>query len=436
MLVQIQLLNRVLSSKDYSIIIDNGLTVEHFPQYRAEFNFISNHYKQYNQVPDLETFLKSFPDFEVLKVDESTDYLVSELYKDKNENFLASTFNKVRELLMKGETDKAMDLFSSSANKLAESKHLEAVDILDDISRYEEYLDKCENFTNYYTTTGFRELDDILGGWDMKSEYATIIARAGQGKSWIILKSVVAAAEKGLTVGLYSGEIELNKVSYRMDTLMSHISNTKIVRGNIDVGMQYKKYLDELKENHKGKIWVITPDMIAGDPTVDTLSSFVDKYKLDILFIDQQTLLTDRSKARTSFEKAANISKDLKMLQVRKHIPIITVTQQNRTSVDENSFAGTEHIGQSDRIGQDSTTILGVSQKDGIMTLHIIKARDGGTGRTLNYIMNLDTGMFEYIEEEQGDNQGTFTPSAYYDGDDMEPLASYGGSITQDELPF
>ena len=434
MLVQIQLLNQILSSKDFSVVIDNGLTAEYFPQYKAEFNFINNHYKQYNQVPDLETFLKNFPDFEVLKVNESTDYLISELYKDKNENFLASTFNKVRELLMKGETDKAMDLFSSSANRLAESKHLDAVDILNDISRYDEYLDKCENFTNYYTTTGFRELDEILGGWDMKSEYATIIARAGQGKSWIILKSVVAAAEKGLTVGLYSGEIELNKVSYRMDTLMSHISNTKIVRGNIDVGMQYKKYLDELKENHKGKIWVITPDMIAGDPTVDTLSSFVDKYKLDILFIDQQTLLTDRNKARTSFEKAANISKDLKMLQVRKHIPIITVTQQNRTSVEENSFAGTEHIGQSDRIGQDSTTILGVSQKDGIMTLHIIKARDGGTGRTLNYVMNLDTGMFEYIEEEQ--SEGTYTPSAYYDGDDMEPLASYGVDISSEELPF
>ena len=125
----------------------------------------------------------------------------------------------------------------------------------------------------------------------------------------------------------------------------------------------------------------------------------IEKYKLDILFVDQQTLLTDKHRARTSFEKAANISKDLKMLQVRHHIPIITVTQQNRTSVDDNGFAGTEHIGQSDRIGQDSTTILGVSQKDDVMTLHIIKARDGGTGKTFSYSINLDTGTFDYIQE-------------------------------------
>ena len=173
--------------------------------------------------------------------------------------------------------------------------------------------------------------------------------------------------------------------------------------------------------------------MIQEDPTVDTLVSFVEKYNLDILFIDQQTLLTDKNRARTSFEKAANISKDIKMLQVRKHIPIITVTQQNRTSVDENSFAGTEHIGQSDRIGQDSTTILGISQKDGIMTIHIVKARDGGTGKTLNYEIDLDTGKFEYIKEENemeeiSTDSGTFTPQNYEYDDDFE--------VVSDKLPF
>ena len=173
--------------------------------------------------------------------------------------------------------------------------------------------------------------------------------------------------------------------------------------------------------------------MVQEDPTVDTLVSFVEKYNLDILFIDQQTLLTDKNRARTSFEKAANISKDIKMLQVRKHIPIITVTQQNRTSVDENSFAGTEHIGQSDRIGQDSTTILGISQKDGIMTIHIVKARDGGTGKTLNYEIDLDTGKFEYIKEENeieeiSTNSGTFTPQNYEYDNDFE--------VVSDKLPF
>ena len=431
MLVQLQMLNLILSSKNFRLILDNGLTVDYFPNFRNEFNFIYNHFKTYNQVPDLETFIKVFPDFEVLQVDESVDYIIEELFRGKNENFLADTFNKIRDLLINGKTDEAMSLLSKSANEASESKHMDAVDILSDTSRYEEYLDKCSNLSNYYVSTGFKELDDILGGWDRKNEYSTIIARSGQGKSWCLLKSVVAAANRGLRVGLYSGEIELNKVSYRIDTLMSHISNTKIIRGNIDVGLQYKNYLENLKDNHKGNIFVLTPDMINEDPTVDTLISFVEKYSLDILFIDQQTLLTDRNKARTSFEKAANISKDIKMLQVRKHIPIITVTQQNRTSVEENSFAGTEHIGQSDRIGQDSTTIIGVSQKDGIMTLHIVKARDGGTGKTLNYSIDLDTGMFEYIKEEEEIDEEISSDSGF------NPMnIQYGEEWDSDDLPF
>ena len=431
MLVQLQILNLILATKSISIILDNGLTVDYFPNFRNEFNFIYNHYKTYNQVPDLETFIKSFPDFEVLQVNESVDYLIDELYRGKNENFLADTFNKIRDLLIKGDTDAAMDLLSKSADKASESKHLDAVDILSDTSRYDEYLDKCSNLTNYYVTTGFKELDQILGGWDRKNEYATIIARSGQGKSWCLLKSIVAAANRGLTVGLYSGEIELNKVSFRMDTLMSHISNTKIIRGNVDVGVQYKNYLDNLKNNHKGKIYVLTPDMINEDPTVDTLTSFVEKYNLDVLYVDQQTLLTDRNKARTSFEKAANISKDIKMLQVRKHIPIITVTQQNRTSVEDNGFAGTEHIGQSDRIGQDSTTIIGISQKDGIMTLHVVKARDGGTGKTLNYSIDLDTGKFEYIQEE-----GELEEIPTTETEQPRSPMNFNYEIAGDELPF
>ena len=104
MLTQLQVLNIILSTGNLSIILDNGLTADYFPNFRNEFNFIYLHYKNYNQVPDLATFLKSFPDFEVLQVNESIDYLLDELYREKNENFLASTFNKIRDLLLKGDS--------------------------------------------------------------------------------------------------------------------------------------------------------------------------------------------------------------------------------------------------------------------------------------------------------------------------------------------
>ena len=41
---QFQIINKILQTKDYSLISMNNLTEDHFFQYRAEFNFIKNHY--------------------------------------------------------------------------------------------------------------------------------------------------------------------------------------------------------------------------------------------------------------------------------------------------------------------------------------------------------------------------------------------------------
>ena len=399
MLTQLQFINWLLKNKDASIISTKGLTLDHFPQFRKEFNFILNHIKLYNQVPDTETFLKSFPEFEVIEVNESVEYLVNELYRGKNEAFLASTFNKVRDLLMAGKTEDAMTLFSNAASTASSGKHLEAVDILSDTSRYDAYLDKCNNFNKYYVSTGFKELDLILGGWDRNEEYATIAARSGVGKTWLLLKCITAAVQRGLTVGLFSGEMSVNKVGYRFDTLMSHISNGMLIHGNLSASNNYKNYLDNLKNNHEGKLYVLTRDMIDGKAGVNALRGFVEKYNLDILFIDQHSLLDDDYNAKQPFERAANISKGIKILQVTKHIPIITVSQQNRNAIEEGKYAGTENISRSDRISQDSTVILFLSQKDNIMTINIAKSRDGGTGAVLKYAVDLDKGKFEYIPE-------------------------------------
>lgn len=411
MLVQLQILNLILSSHDFSFVIQNNLTVDYFPNLKSEFNYIYNHFKKYGQTPDLETFLKSFPEFEVIEVNESKDYLLSELYREKNESFLATTFNKVRDLLMAGKTDDAMNLFSSAAQLSSANKHLDAVDILSDISRYDAYLDKCNDFNKYYISTGFKELDDIIGGWDRNEELAVIAARSGIGKSWLLLKFVVAAVQKGLKVGLFSGEMSVNKVGYRFDTLMSHISNGKLIHGNIEAANQYKVYLDNLKTNHSGNLFIMTRDMVDGKCGVNALRNFVEKYDLDILFIDQLSLVDDDHNARQQFERAANVSKDLKILQVTKHIPIISVSQQNRTAVEEGSFAGTENIAQSDRIAQDATLILFLTYKDNILTVSIGKARDGGTNTVLKYAVDLDHGKYDYIKEDESDSD-----TVNYDG--------------------
>lgn len=405
-MIQLQVLNKVLETKESSLLSLNNIDSSFFSDYKDEFNFINNHINTYGNVPDIETFINRFPNFEVIKVTESDDYLIDELFRDKSKRLLASNFNKVRDLVMKGKTDQAVELYINSTDSIIKAKHIDSVDILKDTSRYDAYIERCNDYGKYYVKTGFSELDQIIGGWDRQEELATIAARTNMGKTWILLKVATAAVEQGLKVGIYSGEMSARKVGYRIDTLLSHISNAGITKGNADLQTEYKRYIEKLPNMFKGDIKVLTPDIIGGPAGVTALRAFIEKEDLDMLCVDQHSLLEDDRHARNPVEKAANISKDLKNLQVLKHIPIISVSQQNRSSTENG--VGTEHIAQSDRIAQDSTIVLFFEQKDGIMTLHLVKSRDSANMKNLSYAIDLDKGIFQYLPEEDNalDGQG------------------------------
>lgn len=397
-MVQLQFLNKLLDTQDASILLVNNLTDEYFSDYLNEFHYIKEHLNNYGNIPDKITFVNKFPDFDIINVTETESYLIDELYTDRNKRFLAKTFNQVRKLLNEDKTDEAMAVYTKASEDMTKAVHLDSVDIIQDTSRYENYVEKCQDYTRYYIKTGLPELDELIGGWDRNEELGTIVARPGVGKSWILLLIAKAALEQGLRVGLYSGEMSENKVGYRFDTLVSHISNSSIIHGNVSIQNDYKIYIDSLKQKFKGCLKVLTPAMINGPAGVTALRAFVEKENLDILCVDQHSLLEDDRRAKNPVEKAANISRDLKNLQVLKKIPIIAVSQQNRESTENGP--STAHVAQSDRISQDSTVVIFLEQKDGVLTLNLVKARDAVNGKKLKYAYDFDKGIFTYLPEE------------------------------------
>ena len=402
---QFQIINKILQTKDYSFITLNNLTAEHFFNYKAEYEFLKTHYDTYHVVPDRLTFLNNFPDFVIQDVNEPDNYLIEQLYNDYNQSYLASRFNGIKKLLEADDTAGATKFFLESVEKLHIGSALQCTDIISDTSRYERYLDMIANQSKYFISTGFPELDKIITGIDRRNENMVIAARTGVGKSWLLLTIAVAASRQGLTVGIYSGEMSVDKVAYRVDTLIGNIDNRKISRGELYYKDHYKSYLDSLKCSNFGPIKVLTPNDIAGPATVDALQAFVEKEHLDILFIDQYSLLEDTSRAKIAHEKVANISKAVKNLQVLKQIPIISVSQMNRTK-NEDKTQDTTQIALSDRIGQDATIILMLDKQDTEdpnnkgahkVSINIVKSRDGGDGRKLDYLWDFNTGIYRYI---------------------------------------
>ena len=91
-MIQTQFINWLLDTKDTSVLTLNNIGKDYFSDYEKEFEFIQQHISEYNNVPDKETFINKFPDFDLIKVTETPQYLLSELLLDKQKRMLAKAF--------------------------------------------------------------------------------------------------------------------------------------------------------------------------------------------------------------------------------------------------------------------------------------------------------------------------------------------------------
>jgi replicative DNA helicase len=75
-LVELQVLNKVLREQNINLLTLNGITEDYFITYPNEYNFIMSHVNSYGNVPDKETFLSKFPQFNLIEVTETDKYLI------------------------------------------------------------------------------------------------------------------------------------------------------------------------------------------------------------------------------------------------------------------------------------------------------------------------------------------------------------------------
>lgn len=389
---------------------------KYFYNYKNEFNFIINHYKTYGVVPDKLTFLAKFPDFSYVDVSEPNNYLLEQLYNDYNRSYLADKFNKIKPML---ETDddssKAVDFFMKAIEDLHTGSVMTCTNLFKDTSRFDRYVERTVDQTKYYLTTGFAELDALIGGIDRENENMVISARPGQGKTQLLVKLATVASTHGLTVGIYEGEMTPDKIGYRVDTFLGHIGNKELNRGAIYVQREYEDYINRLHENaaNWGDIKILTQNDVPGHTVnVNTLRTFIEQEHLDILFVDQYSLLSDTStnSKLSEHEHIGHIAQEIKQLQVEKHIPIISVSQMNRTKQEDGKTSpDTTQIALSDKIPQYATVVIMLEQQENKdsqsmpvkLIFHITKSRDGGDNKKLTYAVNLNTGYWQFINEDQ-----------------------------------
>ena len=394
---ELQAINYVFNKNSLQLFILNNIDADYFTTYKDHYNYIIEYFNKYNMLPSKETFQSKFSDsFEWIFVTDPEESIIDRLREAKLFRDLINDYKAIGEKIKSGQSDKAVELMASLSQQYMKQSQVKCIDLISDVKiRYDSYVERVNNPERYFVSTGLKELDNIIGGWDREEESATICARTGYGKSWWLIFFALQAARSGLRVGYYSGEMAENLVGYRLDTFMGNLANGSLTHGNGNIKDDYETYMENLSVVVPGHIYCFTPEHFDGNVTVAKLRAFVEKYDLQMLCIDQFSLLDDQRKARTPREQAVNISKDLRLLQKIKKIPIISAVQLNREENEDGP--STRNIAESDRIGQDATTVLFIERKADNVIITVGKARNANTGDKLTYAWNVNMGILNYI---------------------------------------
>ncbi len=399
-MIELQVLSRILKKQDLSFLQSAGVEDEYFKVYVNEYQFIKNHYLQYGNVPDKETFISKFPEITLVDVNETDKYLIETFSEEHLYSLTVPVINKLAEIIQV-DSRQAVEYLRSQLPALSVKSMTQGIDIIATASqRLSEWEKRKKDPEKFCIPTGFMEIDEITGGWQRGEEFVVLFARTGQGKSWVLIKSLEHAWKMKYRVGLIEPEMSAVKTGYRFDTLHKNFSNTALTRGR-DVN-NYHEYIEDLKKSEV-PLLVASPSDFNRNITVSKLKQFAINNKLDILAIDGISYLADERKQRGDNRSTSltNISEDLMDLSIELKIPIIVVAQSNREGVHEDNAPNLENIRDSDGIAFNSSTVIAIKQKGPGLEMSVIKNRNGRTGEKLIYLWDIDTGKFAYVPSSE-----------------------------------
>lgn len=396
------ILCKILQNKDLHIVKTNGLEGKHFQNREPEFNYIMDHFKQYGNVPDPIVLLSHFPDFDLMQVNESDDFLVNKIFEEYGFTKFTEILPQLNEKLKEDSRVAYEFLKKEMETTLKPHVICNGTDIIANAKdRYDEYLKRSQLGDGAFISTGFKELDEVINGFELGEELVTLVARTSIGKSWIALKFLHSAWLQGKRVGLYSGEMSAEQLGFRFDTLNQHIPNYDLVRGKkIN---QYEDYINNLMNKDKPPIIVMTQKEFGGKPTVQQIENFIRSNNIEIIGIDQYSLMKDNRACKNDPIRIqyAHIAEDLFALSSELKIPIIGLTQANRDAVKKNDEGVTlENIKESDDISHNSSKCLGLSRAgsdNSVLVIDVIKNRSGKSGVKLRYEWDINSGYFSYL---------------------------------------
>ena len=236
---------------------------------------------------------------------------------------------------------------------------------------------------NLGVPTGIALLDVIIGGWQ-NSDLVIVAARPSVGKTALALSSAkTAAGQHGKRVLIYSLEMSAQSIGTRLLAAYSGIGVQEILRGRIQ-GADWIRLAAGLRK-------LMLADIVIDDtPTITPIElrsrarQLSQQKKVDLIIVDYlQLMSSDRAtKDANRVIEVAEISRSLKSLARELDVPVVALSQLNRSSEHrEDGEPRLSDLRDSGAIEQDADIVLMLWRpSDHAVRLKVAKHRNGPTG--------------------------------------------------------
>jgi replicative DNA helicase len=374
-----RLVSKVIAERHIIPVLEHGIKDDWIidDDLRRVWKFVREHYTTYREVPTVVAVKDNFPNFQILKVEDTMDYLIDKMVEFRRNSITRQGVTEVVQKMTMNDHDAALMEMGKVITLVNDQGVIGTTHIdltRDPDKRWEEY-ENVQNSVLLGVPTGFEKIDEATAGLQ-GGQLITVIAPPKTGKSQIALQMAVNVHKSGMTPMFQSFEMNNHEQQQRHDAMRSHIDHGRLRRGKL-LPEEENRYIDMLNKMETEHPFHLV-DAVNGI-TVSALAAKIEQLKPDIVFVDGVYLMLDDMTGEMNTPQAiTNITRALKRLAQKVDKPIVITTQTLLWKMRAGKVTA-DSIGYSSSFFQDSDVILGlepVEEDDSIRLLKVVASRN------------------------------------------------------------
>lgn len=406
--IELQLIGKIIETQDFHTVEKLRINDTFFlsdSQTKEVFRFIREHYHNeltYGSVPSWALLQQRFYGFPYVPSTDTVATLCQEIRRYKMRADLLSLVDDIN-TRVDVEPKDALDLIRQKSNEMY-AEHEVSNDMF--LASAYEHL-----YAEYNMISQNKGIIGIPFPWDIMNEdtqgmqdgqFLVIYGRPKSMKTWVALVIAAFAYMRGMRVLVYSLEMNEKMILRRVAAIIAQVDYAKFKNGTLDPATQQRVWQilaclkdEELtRSNMSGHSSAFLATQPRGTASgVNTLQAKIREFDPDLVIVDGMYLMRDdRQKIRNiDWKSVAHVSQDLKATATQFQIPIIGVTQANRSADKDPKKADLAELAYADAIAQDCDLCMRVhKQKDpGTHETELVLSFPGGRETTLEaFVIN------------------------------------------------